>query len=101
MTDQTQRTLERLAVLESKMDASKDDRANIRLSVENVRRDVDNLRQENLDRMDEIVDKINSIDLKLSKYTGFWGGIVMVVGAVWSFLHLFWKPIAAKLGLGN
>ena len=92
---------DRLAVLETKMDMSREDRAKIHMAIEHVRRDVDEVKTDNMERMNEIMDKINQIDNKLSKYTGFWGGIVMVAGAVWSFFALFWKSIQLKFGLGS
>lgn len=92
MTDQT-RTLERLAVLESLMQQSKEDRAKIKESIEDVKSDT-------LDRLETINSNIESIKQDLAKYTGFWGGIMLLGGAVWAFFSLFWKSLSIKLGIG-
>lgn len=91
--DQT-RTNERLAVLESLMQGSKEDRAEIKLTLAVDRTDT-------REALDEIKASIERINHQLARYTGFWGGIVLLSGAVWTFFSLFWKTISLKLGLGG
>ena len=91
-SDQT-RTLERLAVLESLMQQSKEDRTKIKDSIELVKSDT-------LDRLETITQRLEDIKQDLAKYTGFWGGVMLLGGAVWAFFSLFWKALSVKLGIG-
>lgn len=39
---------------------------------------------------------VKALTLALSKYQGFWGGFVLVVGAVWILFQFGWEHFKAK-----
>lgn len=49
------------------------------------------------DEFRKVIESINGMKEELSKYRGFWGGIIIVCSALWAFLTLAWESIWARL----
>lgn len=60
-------------------------------------------RQANEDREDmkacihAVQDTLNQMREELAKYRGFWGGAMLVAGAVWAFITLAWDWLHAQV----
>lgn len=51
--------------------------------------------------LDSVAESLKSINSKLDKYEGRWGGIIMVVSALATMLAIFWSAIEKRLFGGN
>lgn len=51
--------------------------------------------------LDKVTEALTSINRKLDKYEGRWGGILMVVSAVATMLAIFWSTIEKRFFNGD
>lgn len=70
---------QRIAVLETRANQSSDDNEDIKNSIHQIQATLNEMREE------------------LSKYRGFWGGALLVVGALWTFVTFAWDWILKQL----
>lgn len=76
----------RIAVLEHKADEGKEERGAIKKSVESLRGE-----------FSIFGDTLNGMREELARYRGFWGGAMLVIGALWAFGKLTWDWFAAQM----
>ena len=70
----------RLATLEANSEEGQRDREHLKAGVGNLH-----------DQVAEVNNTLNQMREELARYRGFWGGVLLIVGAVGTALGLFFK----------
>lgn len=73
----------------------------LRKEQEALKEDMDEKWSELVSDMKTMIIQQNETNKELARYRGFWGGITLIVGAVWAFITVMgpsiWASIKAKL----